>query len=540
VQGGQLEQQTDPDPGNGQPLIKQFIYDAEGRRAGVRTGTTSDIASAPWQCTSYDSRGRLSSQSWPAANGAPARTVTYSYAVGGNPLVSSVSDPSGTITSTVDLLGRVTSYTDAWGQTTATTYNQAGQTTATSGPGGSSQLGYDPNSGQPTTTTVNGTLLATASYDRDGRMNAVTYHNGTSAVISYDAYGKQNGLTYDPPGGGTLDQDTVTRSLAGRESTETASAPGGPLTVAYTYDAVDRLIQSTSTASGSTPIRYAYAGYSDSPAAVLSTSGSILQQLVGLPGGVSVTLQPSGNVWSYFNMQGDTTLTASDTGTLLSGPVTYDPWGTLNPGQTAPGNTTGPNTRGAYAAAGKLTNTATGTVLLGARTFNPTEARFLSVDAVFGGCANPYTYAFGDPINHPDLTGQDACAILSANAAIDIGNALKEGDNAALQFILKALSLPFQFLAQLLADLGTIGQSLINAGKAARSLASRSGNPAASGNGVVVVSFGVKTFLGIPIGVTVFSWPAIGIPGPFNGPVQPQNLSGPYIDTIRNICSYWI
>ena len=520
VQGGQLKQQTEPDPGGNQALVKQFIYDAEGRPVGVRTGTPSDISNAPWQCTSYDSRGRLAQEAFPAANGAPARTVTYSYSVGGNPLVSSVSDgPSDTITSTVDLLGRVTSYTDALGQTTTTSYNQAGQATATSGPGGSYQLGYDPNSGQPTTTTVNGTLLATVSYDTAGRMNGVSYHNGTTAVIGYDAYGSQNGLTYNGPSGSVLAGDTVTRSLAGRESTETTSESGGPLTVAYSYDgagrlthaadtsggtlvssysyaaspscpdpnagentnrtsvtigsaatsycynsadqlvssttggttstsysynergdqtddngttytwdsadraatattgattvtsiydAVDRVIQSASTASGSSTVRYSYAGYTGSPAAVVSTSNTVLQQLVALPGGVSVTLQPSGNTWSYTNLQGDTTATASDTGALTAGPVTYDPWGTLNPGQTAPANTTGPNTFGAYAAGGKLTNTAAGTVLLGARTFNPAEARFLSVDPVNGGCANAYTYAFGDPLNSGDLTGQAA------------------------------------------------------------------------------------------------------------------------------------
>jgi RHS repeat-associated protein len=532
-QGGQLEQQTDPDPGNGQPLVKQFIYDAAGRQAGVRTGTNSDIGTEPWQCTTYDSRGRLASQSWPAANGSPARTVTYTYSVGGNPLVSSVSDPSGTITSTVDLLGRVTSYTDVWGQTTTTSYNQADQVTATSGPGGSYQLGYDPNSGQPTTTTVNGALLATASYDSAGQMIGVTYGNGTSAIMGYDAYGNHSVLTFKNPAGGVLTKDAVTRTLAGRESTETASTSGAPVIVNYTYDGASRLTQAddtqggtldssysyaaspscpsqnagentnrtsvtigstttsycynnadqlvSSTTGGTTStnyaynergdqttdnnntytwdssdraatatlttrsgiittyqstttstydavnrlaqsafqevsplpqtstVHYSYAGYGDSPAAVLNASNSVLQQLVALPGGVTVAVQPSGNVWSYVNLQGDTTCTANASGSLISGPVTYDPWGNLNPGQTAPSNVTGVNTLGAYATSGKLTNTTTGTILLGARTTTPAEGRFLSVDPVFGGCANPYTYAFGDPLNHGDLTGQAVC-----------------------------------------------------------------------------------------------------------------------------------
>jgi RHS repeat-associated protein len=534
-QGGQLEQQTDPSPGSsGLARVQQFIYDADGRQVGVRTGDTSDISGQLWQCTSYDPIGRITQQTWPATSTAPARTVTYSYSLGSslaqNPLDSSVSDASGTISTAVDLLGRLVSYTDAWQQTTTISYNQAGQTTAASGPGGSAQLGYDPNSGQPTTTTVNNTLLATASYDSSGRLSTVAYGNNTQATIGYDSYGNQDSLAYTNIGSGQpITSDAVTYSPGGRQATDTASQPGGTLlsvsycydgagrltgvtstncttpsidsysyatnpasdgcadpgegantnrtsvttpagttdycyntadqlvssittptggnatastsyaysedgdqtddngttytwdasdrvatattpsgqTITSTYDAVNRLIQSASS-TGST-VRYSYAGYTDAPAAVLDTSNNILQQLVALPGGVTVTLQASGNTWSYTNLQGDTTATASQAGTLTAGPVTYDPWGNLNPGQTAPANTTGPSTLGAYTTSGKLTSTATGTILLGARTFNPTEARFLSVDPVNGGCANVYAYAFGDPLDHGDLTGQASC-----------------------------------------------------------------------------------------------------------------------------------
>jgi large repetitive protein len=125
---------------------------------------------------------------------------------------------------------------------------------------------------------------------------------------------------------------------------------------------------------------------------------------------VTAILQPAGSpTWSYANLQGHTTITADNSGTIISGPVTYDPWGNLNPGQTATTITTGPNALGAYASHGKLTNKATGTIALGARTFNPIEARFLSVDPIAGGCANPYTYAFGDPLTGSDLTGKAGC-----------------------------------------------------------------------------------------------------------------------------------
>ncbi len=92
---------------------QEFVYNAAGQEAGLRVSDVKDIAKAGWECLSYSSNGSLASQTWPAVGSAAARTVTYTYAVGGDPLVSSVSDSSGTITDTVDLEGRVMSYTDA-------------------------------------------------------------------------------------------------------------------------------------------------------------------------------------------------------------------------------------------------------------------------------------------------------------------------------------------------------------------------------------------------------------------------------------------
>jgi RHS repeat-associated protein len=387
--------------------------------------------------------------------------------------------------------------------------------------GGTYQLGYDPNSGNPTTTKVGGTLLATASYNSTtGRPSMVTYSNGTKATFGYDAYGNPNQVTYTKTSGTIIDADSVIRSLAGRESSETMSgASGSTLIVNYsydgagrligvqntngstddgtysyannvpgdqcadpnegentnrtsvtvpsgttdncyngadqlvssitggvtdtnyaynalgdqtedngttytwdasnrvltsttsggvttdnTYDAVDRLVQS-SPSTGSTA-RYSYAGYSDAPAAILNSSNAVIDQIVSLPGGVQVTIASAGNTWSYSNLHGDITFTTAASGTVTDGPLTYDPWGNLNPGQSEPPNTTGVNSLGAYGTDGKLTNTSTGTVLLGARLFNPSEGRFLSVDPITHGCANGYVYTFGDPLNSQDLSGQ--------------------------------------------------------------------------------------------------------------------------------------
>jgi RHS repeat-associated protein len=537
-----MQAQTDPAPtSGGAARVQQFVYDAAGRQVGRRTGLSTAISSAPWQCTSYDAVGRTTSHSWPAFNGAPARTANYAFKVGGNPLVSSVTDATGTVTTTVDLLGRLVSYTDANGRTTTIAFNQAGQQTATSGPQGAISNTYDPGSGNLATVSVGGSLLATTHYDTgNGRLTSVTYANGTTGTLGYDSLGLQNGLVFTNTASGTLvtgDQTVLspaqrvtsemvnvngtsltnpnpdgataatyaydgagriaTAYLAGAKATYgyannvagdncvspgqgantnrtsvavtptggstsstsycynsadqlvssktsagtnsqyaydahgnqtqdrgaaltwdatdrlASTTPSGGATTSYTYDALDRVVSHT---AGGTTVRYAYAGYTDNPVATLDSSNTVLQQLVSLPGGVLATIQSGGNVWSYPDLHGNVTVTTNDTGSRVNGPVTYDPWGQPTTGSQTLNNAAGGNVLGAFGANSKLTDTASGVTVLGARAYEAAEGRFLSVDPIEGGCANNYVYVNGDPFSVNDLTGQKGCTItLSKN-----------------------------------------------------------------------------------------------------------------------------
>jgi hypothetical protein len=80
---GQVEQLTGPAPGgSGQSRVEQFVYAPDGAQAGERIGTPADITSQPWQCTSYDAMGRVTTQSWPGSTlpvrRSPARRLRQS------------------------------------------------------------------------------------------------------------------------------------------------------------------------------------------------------------------------------------------------------------------------------------------------------------------------------------------------------------------------------------------------------------------------------------------------------------------------------
>jgi RHS repeat-associated protein len=57
----------------------------------------------------------------------------------------------------------------------------------------------------------------------------------------------------------------------------------------------------------------------------------------------------------------------------------------------------------------RAADTPSGTMLMGARVYNPGGGRFPSVDPVYGGSANNYEYTGGDPINNEDASGTFYC-----------------------------------------------------------------------------------------------------------------------------------
>ena len=255
-QGGAAMTTTAPVGSSGTTQVDETVYDNSGQVVATRTNAD------PWTCMTYDARGRVTQKVIPAFGAQPARTLTYNYAVGGDPLTTSESDSTGPITTVADLLGQVVSYTDVWGKTTTYSYDQAGRETQSYAAGAndcrtksydnksriSSQgVGYDCTQALP---------LATAAYDgTTGELTDVAYPsgtgyngNGTKGHIDRDQAGRTKKLTWQKSDNTLITSDEVAYSQGSRsinqliDGTDPYSAGDN-----FVYDAAGRLTTARTT-----------------------------------------------------------------------------------------------------------------------------------------------------------------------------------------------------------------------------------------------------------------------------------------------------
>ncbi|PRZ43005.1 RHS repeat-associated protein [Antricoccus suffuscus] len=261
-QAGRLWKNTGPVNSAGTRIVTENVYDLNGNVVATRVG------SGAWTCMTYDARGRLLTTAYPATADNPAtvgvndataaRTVTNSYAVGGNPLVTSISDASGTVTTTADLTAKITTYVDAAGVSTASAYDAAGRLTGetTTKGGVSSVTAYAYNdAGQVVTTKLDGVPVSTATYNAtSGELAGAQYGNGTSGTVTR---GSDGALTSRVWGlSGTTVTSAVTRSLSGRVTSDTATDSATSTSGyawSYGYDTAGRLTTASLAAKGARP-----------------------------------------------------------------------------------------------------------------------------------------------------------------------------------------------------------------------------------------------------------------------------------------------
>lgn len=376
--------------------VQTYTYDTStGRIIGINDNVQNQTAAADAITYTYNPAGNLTSAR-DLQNGANTDLQCYQYD-GYQRLTQVWTDP-GTQTST-----QGANTVDGIGGCTATAPTEGNQGT---GPAPYWQTYTYDNTGNKLTEVDHDTtgpaskdVTRTSSYANPGQANWPVH--GLASVTSVGPSGTgQNTYKYDAAGNmtnrvlSTGDSETLSWDPEGHLSQDVTS--GG--TVNYLYDA-----------SGSTLIRgdtgqHQSTLYLPGQEVYLNTSTQTLtaSRFMPGPGGAMVIEQSNGAIWYEFSdPQGTATLDVNAS-TLATSRREFTAWG-------APRGTSPTSWPDDHTFLGKATDATTDLVDLGARQYDPTTGRFISVDPILetsdprqmGG----YTYAGDNPSTHSDPSG---------------------------------------------------------------------------------------------------------------------------------------
>lgn len=389
----------------------------------IDTGMTSTDAGFAGSAFTggYDAGGNLTTENYP--NGLVATTHyddtgdprSLTYAKGSTAWLSytSTSDPFGeTIAQTAPSSSQQFSYDPDGRLTTATDNYQGTCTTRTYGFSGAAGKDSDRTSlatSAPAPVGSNGTCPAGA----DGTTVTDTFDTAdriTSTGYAYDKFGR----TLAVPAGGLANNGATgsgTLSVGYYANDIVASQAQGTATASFTLDPASRIRGMVDTTAGTETRRTLnhYGDDSDSPTwtATSTNAGSSWtweRSVVGIDGNLAALQESDTSAvpdLQLTNLHGDIAATAKDDSTAVAPDATSD--------ITEYGVPRDPNTKPArYSWVGgkrRSSDDLADLILMGVRLYNPTTGRFLSVDPIPGGNANPYTYP-ENPIDGYDLTGQ--------------------------------------------------------------------------------------------------------------------------------------
>ncbi|MFE9690553.1 RHS repeat-associated core domain-containing protein [Micromonospora sp. NPDC005806] len=386
---------------------RTYTYDGGAERRGLPT-SVADTQTGTFT-GAYDSDGATVSQTWP--NGlAVALTIdesgaatSTSYTKPGcgqtdctlytETVISSVHDQWRSRTST--LSGQAYTYDDAArltdvqdtiaGQCTTRKYTFDAATNRTG------QVTYGPGADGACQTTAT-SASQEWSYDSADRTSSVGY--------TYDALGR----TLTQPAADSAVPGAAGSTMTYHVNDMVRSINQGTRTTTYTLDvAPDRIRSWTDTTDNLTRINH-YSADGDSPSWTDEGGGKHSRAIVGLAGIAGVFTNTTGVVWQITNLHGDLLAGMTETGAGLAYTSEYDEHGNARNSADA-----GTRRYGWLGTHQRAADTPDGSILMGARLYNPATSRFNSVDSVYGGNANPYEYATGDSINKHDISGNYSC-----------------------------------------------------------------------------------------------------------------------------------
>jgi RHS repeat-associated protein len=366
-------------------------YDANGNMVDDQLPNGID------ECTTFDPTNAATERLYQSGGscGASGTTTLLDYTMAANIhgewLASA--GPSSTGNAATEAFGY-----DADGRLSSVQDTLAGQCTTR-------QYGYDADSNRTQYVSTgpgsggscqSGTLATVHSYDEADRL--------ADTGVTYDAMSRVTTLPAADAGG---TQETYTYYANDLINTVTT----GSVTETATLDPTWRVNTWATSVDASATVTDHYSGDTDRPSWVdENTAKTSWTRYISDPEGELVASEPSsgGITYDLQNLHGDVAAVANASG-AVTGSTDFNEFGAPRTGST---------TRyGWLGAFERFSDTTSGVVEMGARTYAPTLGRFLQVDAVQGGSANRYDYANQDPVTGRDLDGDMPIGCVSGSCA---------------------------------------------------------------------------------------------------------------------------
>ena len=251
--------------------------------------------------------------------------------------------------------------------------------------------------------TTTATVSRTNTYDTANRIRNTGY--------TYDDLGRtltRPAADTAPGGVSALGSTYFANDMVASLSQSLDNGQGGSVEkqASYQLDPSGRINMVTNKTDGleTNRLRYRFAGTSDSPASIQSSTDAgaswTSTRYVSVPGvGMTGTATGSAITYQIANLHGDIVATQA----YQAGVVAIDSYHESNEYGISIDGTTG--RYGWLGSNQRSTDGVGGMTLMGARVYSPTTGRFLSPDSVDGGSPSPYLYPT-NPLDDTDLNGQ--------------------------------------------------------------------------------------------------------------------------------------